>query len=62
MVKNKKRSKEEIEYIIKEAKANLAIEDMYVEKYEEDIARKYLRGELTEEEVLKILSEEKDGQ
>lgn len=45
----------EIELILKNAKASLSFEDMPVDDDLVDLARKYLQGKLTEEEVLNII-------
>lgn len=50
-------SKERIDYIIAEVKATQAMEGLDMPKDEEEIYRKYLEGQLSEEEVLKILKE-----
>lgn len=46
---------ERIDYIIKEVKATQAMEGLDMPKDEEDIYRKYLKGDLSEKEVLDIL-------
>lgn len=49
-------SENRIDKIIREVKATQAIEGLYVNEEEEDIFRKYLNGELTEQQVLAIFS------
>jgi len=48
-------SDEKIDLIIGNVKASLAIEELYVTADEVDIYRKYLRGILTEREVLEMI-------
>lgn len=48
---------EDITRIIEEVKATQAIEGLEVTKDEEEVLMKYLQGQLTEEEVLKIIQE-----
>lgn len=50
-------SEERIDYIISEVKSTQAIEGLNMPKDEEEIYRKYLKGKISEEEVLKVLNE-----
>lgn len=54
-IKNLK--EEDITRIIEEVKATQAIEGLEVTEEEKEIMRKYLQGQLTEVEVLKIIQE-----
>jgi len=48
-------SDEKIEQMIGNVKASLAIERLYVTDEESEVYRKYLKGNLTEGEVLEII-------
>lgn len=55
MVSNHKINDKEMEKILANTKATLAMEDLYVTDQEEDIGRKYLKGEISKDEVYKML-------
>lgn len=57
MDKNGKLSDEKIEKILAGAKGSLAVEGLIVTDEEEKLVRKYLKGKLTEKEVLKIIKD-----
>lgn len=48
-------TEEEITIIINQVKATQEIEGLYTPKEEEEVYRKYLRGELTDKQALDIL-------
>lgn len=57
----KKLSDEAIEKILTNTKATLAMEDLYVTDKEEDIGRKFLKGEISKDEATKIITRDYPG-
>lgn len=62
MKKNEKPlSDEKIDLMIGNVKASLAIEGLNVTEQESEVYRKYLRGDMTEDEVLKLFRSKGGG-
>lgn len=55
MIKNRKLSDKEIKKIVEEVKATLALENLDLTDEELEVARRYAKGELTEDEAFKAL-------
>lgn len=55
MAVNRKLSDEEIEKAIANVKGSLAVDGMIVTDEETEVIRKYVKGDLTEKEVLEII-------
>lgn len=55
-------SDEEINLMVNNVKASLAVEELYVTEKESEVYRKYLKGDLTEDEVLKLFQNKGGGE
>lgn len=55
-------SAEKIDLIVENVKSSLSLEELYVTKDEAEVYRKYLKGELAEEEVLKLFHNKGGGE
>ncbi|MFZ3131972.1 MAG: hypothetical protein WA125_12930 [Desulfosporosinus sp.] len=55
-------SDEKINLIVGNVKASLALEELYVTEGESQVYKKYLKGDLTEEEVLKLFQDKGGGE
>ena len=54
-------SDEKIDLMVGNVKASLALEELYVTEAESEVYKKYLKGDLTEGEVLKIFQSKGGG-
>jgi len=54
-------SDEKIDLMADNVKASLALEELYVTEAETEVYKKYLKGDLTEGEVLKIFQSKGGG-